>query len=359
VAAAVSPAARLAWPQTLAWRWAACGLAQRGSDPLAVASRSLGLHAQLWASAGLTLSARCDGVTAAVLDELVWERGEMVKTWGPRGTLHLLPYDELGFWVAAQALLPPRYEDKAWLRYHGLAAGEAVAMVAAIGTVLRGGARLTREQLADAVAAEVGSEHLAERLRGGFGDLLKPAAFHGDLVFGPDEARNVTFVHPGEIGPFNGDTPGTLVRRYLAAYGPATREELARWFGMKSAATAGRWIAALEDDVVAVEVGGTSRWALAETLDALVVAKPAGVVRLLPAFDQWVITAPRKEDAVVTTKTRDAVYRKQAWISAIVARDGVALGTWTREGGKVAIDWFGKDRPDVGDEVERVAAYDG
>jgi hypothetical protein len=230
-------------------------------------------------------------------------------------------------------------------------------MVVAIGTVLRG-ARLTREQLADAVAAEVGSEHLAERLRGGFGDLLKPAAFRGDLVFGPDEGRNVTFIHPGDVDPFHGDAAGALVRRYLAAYGPATREELARWFGMKSAATAGRWIAALGDDVVSVEVDGRARWALTETLDALLSAEPAGVVRLLPAFDQWVITAPRDEDAVVTAATRGLVYRKQGWLSPVVARDGVALGTWSRDDdGAIEVAWFAKDRADLADERERVAAY--
>jgi hypothetical protein len=330
-------AVALTWAQALAWRWQACGLTARSDAPLDVAARSLGLHAQLWASAGLTLAARCEGVTAALLDELVWERGALVKTWGPRGTLHLLRRDELGFWVAAQGLLPPRYEDGAWLRHHGLEAGEAAAMVDAVGTVLRRGDRLTREAIADAVAAEAGSAHLAERLRGGFGDLLKPAAFRGDLVFGPDDGRNVTFVHPGDAEPFGGDAADALVRRYLAVYGPATREELARWFGMKSAASAGRWIAALGDDVVAVEVDGRPRWALAETVDALRAAEPTGVVRLLPAFDQWVITAPRDEDAVVTAATRDAVYRKQGWISAIVARDGAALGTWTREGDAVEV----------------------
>lgn len=344
----------LSWPQALAWRWAACGLAARGDDPLEVTSRALGLHAQLWSSAGLTLAARCEGVTAALLDELVWERGVLVKTWGPRGTLHLLPRDELGFWVAAQALIAPRYEDKAWLRHHGLSAGEAVAMVEAIGPALRR-RRLTREALADAVAKKVGAEGLAERLRGGFGDLLKPAAFRGDLIFGPDDGRNVTFTHPGEVTPFKGDAAQTLVRRYLGSYGPATREELARWFGMKSAATAGRWIAALGDDVSEVIVDGTARWALSETLDTLRAADPAGVVRLLPAFDQWLLTAPRKEDAVVPARHRDAVYRKQGWISAVVARDGVVLGTWTREDG---IDWFSRDRPDIGDELDRVAAYD-
>ncbi len=350
-------AVELTWAQALAWRWEACGLAVRGTDPLAVASRSLGLHAQLWASAGLTLAARCEGVTAALLDELVWEQRALVKTWGPRGTLHLLPAEELGFWVAAQALLPPRYDDNAWLRRWGRGRDEAVAMFEAIDAALST-RPITRAELADAVAATVGSADLADLLRGGFGDLLKPAAFRGSLVFGPNAGRNVTFVHPGEVAPFVGDPADALVRRYLAAYGPATREELARWFGMKSAAMAGLWIAALGDDVVAVGVDGTARWALAETLDALVAAQPRGIVRLLPAFDQWVVTAPRDEDAVITAATKDAVYRQQGWLSPVVARDGVVLGTWTREDGDVDVQWFGKDRPDLGDEPERIAAYD-
>jgi hypothetical protein len=360
----VTPVAALAWPQALAWRWEAAGLAARVADPLAAVAQSCGVQAQVWSSAGLTLAARAEGVTAALLDELVWERRALVKTWGPRGTLHLLRADELGFWSAAQGLLAPRYEDKAWLRHWELQPEQAAAMVVAIGSVLRG-KQLTREQLADAVAAEAGSPELAERLRGGFGDLLKPAALRGELVFGPDAGRNVTFVHPDDwLGSapaaFSGDATTTLTRRYLAAYGPATREELARWFGMRSAALAGRWIAALGDEVVSVVVDGRPRWALSSTLAALRAAEPGGLVRLLPGFDQWTITAPRDEDAVVTSATRGAVYRPQGWLSPIIARDGVALGTWTRApGGAIELEWFGRDRADVADELDRVAAYYG
>jgi hypothetical protein len=47
-------------------------------------------------------------------------------------------------------------------------------MLDAIRDVL-GGPPLTREELARAVRGRVGVEDLEERLRGGFGDLLKPA----------------------------------------------------------------------------------------------------------------------------------------------------------------------------------------
>src|SRR6476469_3589007 len=57
----------------------------------AVASRVLGLHAQLTTGAELALSARVDGVDRGLVHELLWERRELAKSNTLRGTLHLHP----------------------------------------------------------------------------------------------------------------------------------------------------------------------------------------------------------------------------------------------------------------------------
>jgi hypothetical protein len=161
-----------------------------------------------------------------------------------RGTLHYLPADELGTFVAAQAVLPPRHTKGSWLKAYGLSAGQAEAMLAAIPRVLDG-PPLTREELAGRVAAETGIDALAEALRDGFGALLKPAAFAGDLCFADPEGRSVRFTRPDRLlgeappRPEPAEAMSAVVRRYLGTYGPASREELARWFGM-TLARAGR-----------------------------------------------------------------------------------------------------------------------
>ncbi|HEX5974401.1 MAG TPA: crosslink repair DNA glycosylase YcaQ family protein [Rubrobacteraceae bacterium] len=83
-----------------------------------------------------------------------------------RGTLHLLPSDELPTWVAALSVLKPRYHAASWQRYYGLTREEAEAMLAAIVEALDE-RMLTREELAQEVGRHLGSEELGSKLRDG------------------------------------------------------------------------------------------------------------------------------------------------------------------------------------------------
>jgi DNA glycosylase AlkZ-like len=67
-----------------------------------------------------------------------------------------------------------------------------------------------------------------------------------------------------------------VTRRYLAVYGPATREEFARWFGMTSPAQAGRLIEGLDEEIASVEIEGSRGWMLAEHLPEVAVSEPSG-----------------------------------------------------------------------------------
>jgi hypothetical protein len=335
----------LGWPQVLAWRMQRQHLAERASrsDALDVVCDITGLHAQLASSAELTLWARVDGLDAGAVDAAVWESRTLVKTWAMRGTLHLLAADELGLWVGAQGAVKPRHHVGSWLRHHGLTREQADAMLAAIPVALKG-RKLTREALADEVAAVTGIAGLDGKLRGGFGDLLKPAAFAGDLCFAPNDGRNVRFARPADwLSRFevvDTETAARAVaRRYLRTYGPATRETFARWFGITSPAQAGRWLAAVEPVEVSVE--GTAMLALAEDVDAMRAAEPTGVVRLLPAFDHYVVAAPRDVGAVLPAERKAQVYRPQGWLSPVLVVDGVIAGVWSREDAVVEITPFG------------------
>jgi len=118
-----------------------------------------------------------------------------------------------------------------------------------------------------------------------------------------------------------------VARRYLTRYGPANREDLARWFGMTSPAEAGRWLKGLGDE--AVESGG--EYLLAADVEAAAAAEPDGAVRLLPAFDQYVVGAPRGDDDVVPAAKRARVYRPQGWLSPVLLVDGRIAGVWSHE----------------------------
>ena len=330
-----------------------------------------GLHAQLMSSAELTLWARLDGLEPGAVGRALWDDRTLVKTWAMRGTLHLLRADELPLWVAAQGALKPRHHVPSWLRHHGLTREEADAMLDAIPVALDG-RLLTREELAADVAHLTGIEGLDGKLRGGFGDLLKPAAFRGDLCFAPNEGRNVRFARPDQWlrpqPPADRDEAMRAVaRRYLAAYGPGTRETFARWFGNPSPAQAGKWLAALGDEAVDVEIEGERAVMLAADVEKAAAAKPEGVVRLLPAFDHYVVAAPRDADAALAAGDRSRVYRPQGWLSPVLLVDGRMAGVWSHElrGSAVAVEIqaFGTVKPPVRAgaeaEAERLAAFLG
>ncbi len=112
-----------------------------------------------------------------------------------RGTLHLFPAAELPLWLRAfKQRQWPRFTP-GWERYHGVQPDDLRRITAAVGEVLPGRV-LTRDELATEIAAALRKPALAEKIRSGWGVMLKPAAAGGLLCFGPDRDRNVTFTDP-------------------------------------------------------------------------------------------------------------------------------------------------------------------
>ena len=345
------------WPALLAWRMRRQQLAERApaGEALGVVSRIAGLHAQVMASADAALRARVDGLPDDFLAQALWRDGTLVKTWAMRGTLHLLVSDELPTYVGALSRLRPRHHQPVWQRAYGVTREQADAMLAAIPKVL---ARepLTRAELASAVARKAKEPALEEKLSDGFGALLKPAAFAGDLVFAEGEGQRVRFTTPGVTPEDGQEAAHRVVRTYLAAYGPAPREQFQRWFGMQSPAEAGRWLNALGDEVEELEQG----WMLAADAAEAAATEPAGAVRLLPAFDPYVVAAPRKEEAVLAAAHRAEVYRQQGWLSPVLLVDGVIRGVWNRAQDAIELTPFGPlaaaERAAATDEAERLGS---
>ena len=118
---------------------------------------------------------------------------------------------------------------------------------------------------------------------------------YGDLCFGPPQGRNVTFVRPDRwlrrtLRADPADAGRELVRRFLAAYGPASAVDFGRWLEDPTRARA--LLRASADELSDVEVEGRPASALMSDLAVLAGSgRPQGV-RLLPAFDQCV-TGPR------------------------------------------------------------------
>ncbi|MGW4115729.1 winged helix DNA-binding domain-containing protein [Actinosynnema sp. NPDC004786] len=329
------------WRQVAAWRTRAHALDARrpAGEAADVVSRLCGLHAQLMSSAGATLRARVDGLADDAVERALWTDRTLVKTWSMRGTLHLLPADEYPLWQAGFATYR-HYLKPVWLRNFHITADELDALVEAVGEVLTD-RLLTRAELADEVAARTSAD-LGRKLRESWGAYLKPASFRGRLVFGPGEGQFVRFTSPRTWLGFD-PTPAEgaveeVALRFLAQQGPATREDFARWWGV-SPADGGRVLKALGDRVEPLDVEGTACWARAEDVEGLRAAEPARTVRLLPAFDQYVVAATRHATHFLDGGSPDQVYRPQGWLSPVLLVDGLMAGVWSRErkGGRLTV----------------------
>jgi hypothetical protein len=284
-----------------------------------------GVQAQVMSAAELAIAARTEGLTPGRVQEALWERRELVKTWCMRGTLHLLPARDLGIWAAGLSRRQ-QWRRPAWLKWFGATEEEMEQLIATIGKRLDGDG-MTREEV-----AALAPEHLRTELLRGWGSHLKPAAYAGLLAFGPNRGRNVTFVQPERwLGtPLDRPEPDEALRelflRYLRAYGPATHEDFARWWGGDSA-PARRILKSLGDEVEPVEAEGREAWVLAADADLIRSLDPPRSVHLLPNFDVYTLHY-RPREAFLPEGVYDRVYRTAGWISPVVLYDGAVAGVW-------------------------------
>ncbi|HEV2405143.1 MAG TPA: crosslink repair DNA glycosylase YcaQ family protein, partial [Ktedonobacterales bacterium] len=146
----------LTWEQVHARRLARQSLAQPAttSKLVDVASRVGGIQAQVAAAAELALGARVADVDQRAIQQELWERRGLVKTYSLRGTLHIHRADELPLWTAARRALADWRGERLCDSYR-LEAAQCDAVLAALREALDG-RRLARQELAEEVAAHVG-----------------------------------------------------------------------------------------------------------------------------------------------------------------------------------------------------------
>jgi Winged helix DNA-binding domain len=361
----------LTWQQVMAWRLQRHHLQRRAPREamVEVVAQLGGVQAQLMSSAELALWARIEDLEPEAVQRALWEERSLVKTWAMRGTLHLLPASELLLWQTV-LILDRHYLRPSWLRYFEVSAEDLERLITAVAQALDG-QLLTREELVTEVSRLVGSKELGGKLRQSWGTMLKPAAFRGYLCFAPSVGQNVRFTRPERWldrweAVETGQAEREVTQRFLAAYGPTTREVFGQWLGVP-ATRAGALIAALGEEVTAVDVEGTLAWMLAGQLKKIAAAEPPGSVRLLPAFDQYVLAASRHAANFLPGPFKDRIYRPQAWLSPVLLVDGRMDGIWKheRKGSRLVVqvepflDLPGWAQQGAEEEAKRLAGFMG
>ncbi|ELS56190.1 winged helix DNA-binding domain-containing protein [Streptomyces viridochromogenes] len=342
-----------------------------GTPVAEVVGAMLGAHAQVLSAAEVSVGVRAVGVTRADVRAALWDDRSLVKTFGPRGTVHLLPAAGLPLWCAALTAVPvgpsPFPPDVR------VTEEQAEQIVAAIGDALEG-VCLTVEELGEAVVARTGS-WAGDLVMPAFQDLwprwrqvMHRAGWSGALCFGPNRGRKVTYTRPPRFDPAPGmealgkQALWELVRRYLRAYGPATPQHFAKWL----AAPTG-WAAALftelaeAGEVEEAAFEGAAAWVAAG--DTGFPDGPVRGVRLLPYFDAYAIAAQPRESLFPGEAYRRALAGGQAGNCPVLLVDGVVAGVWhqRRRGRRttVTVEPVGRrltarQERELGEQAERV-----
>lgn len=133
-------------------------------------------------------------------------------------------------------------------------------------------------------------------MRSGLGALLKPLAWQGALCHGPNHGNWVTFTNPRTLPEWQGlpelaEAANVVIPAYLAAHGPATPEVFDAWLsrGSLRKGVLRELFAGLCDRLATVDVEGQAAYLLEEDVDELATTKPTEPVRVLGAFDQYLL----------------------------------------------------------------------
>ena len=323
----------LKWHQVHAWRLLQHGLSSRFSaqDAVRAVTRTGGIQAQVMSAAELAVCTRVEGCSPHDVQSALFQDHTLVKTWAMRGTIHILAARELPLYVAAR-----NWEHTAsWSNYFaefGLSKAQQDAFLSAIPDVLEQGA-LTRLQLADAVAKHTGVAHTRDLiLSSSWGTPLKPSAYRGDLCFGPGQGKTVTFMNPRAwIGNWQEIEPKLalqeIARRYLQAYGPATADNFAFWWGC-GRTLAKKLFQSIAEELEEVEVEGWRAFALRATLPLIQSVEPVEQIHLLPLFDAYTIGVPRDCEPLLAQAYKRQVFNLQGWTFAVVLVNGSIQGVW-------------------------------
>jgi len=239
------------------------------------------------------------------------------------------------------------WERPSWQRYFGMTPRHWDLLRGTVREALDGKV-LTREELVAAVVGRRGLGHIGEELRSGWGTLLKPLAWQGDLCFGPSRGNRATFTRPDAASsrwagvPEPDEAAPVAMVAYLGAYGPATFDAFGTWlaggwFGKRQLRT---WFTMLGNRLAEVELDGERAFVLVEDLDELVAARPTTAVRLLPGFDQYVLGPTTADGHVLPPARRAAVSKQAGWISPVVVAGGVVCGTWELDRDQLRAAWF-------------------
>ncbi|SDW91199.1 Winged helix DNA-binding domain-containing protein [Saccharopolyspora shandongensis] len=330
-------------------------LARTDRTPLEVIGRLVALQAQEpnWPYVGLW--SRIRGFTHAQLTALLEDR-TVVRSGLLRSTQHLAAADDFR---RLRPLLQPVLDRTARSAYFGRnSAGLDTASLVATGLELLAAGTTPRKELA---------RRLAELHPGRDGRILAgEVELRAPLVHGPATGawgswgtRSAVSVTPAETWLGQPMAPATvkdLVRRYLAAFGPAGVKDVQAWSGLTRL---GEIVSDMRAELR--HYRDPDGRELIDLADAeLPDPDTPAPVRLLPAFDNALL-GHTDRTRIISQEDRKRVMPGQARVLPTFLVDGRVHGSWSLDGDTVRLTAFrplsATDRVAVEQEAQRLGVF--
>jgi hypothetical protein len=350
---------------------------ERSGDPLEVARSLVCLHATDAVTVYLSIQARSEGVAPPDVERALYDERVLVRLLAMRRTLWAVPRElvPVVFAAATKAVAATqRRRLEGFVRESGVSSRPgtwlARAEKAALEAVAARGEAMTREVVADAPL-------LATKLRFGSGKwvveqsaaarVLPQLAMEGHLVRGRPRGTWISpqfrWVTTGQWlgGPIEevdvAVAQADLLRRWLAAFGPATETDLRWWTGWTARETRAA-LAALAHEPV--DLDGAAGYVLAEDLEPTPVPEPAAA--LLPTLDPT--TMGWKERDWYLGAHGPTLFDTNGNAGPTVWWNGRIVGGWSqRRDGEIVLGLLedvGRDaRTAIDAEAERLRAWVG
>ena len=271
---------------------------------------------------------RSTGLHASDVNRALNDDRSIVRGWLMRGTLHMVAAEDFRWLVQ---LLGPVFVRASATRHTQLSLDDDVKTrgVAAIRKILTDSGPIARYELVDRL-----------RRRGIALDpktqapihLIGLAALHGVLCLGPERDNgDPTYVLVDDwVRPARTLSRevalGELARRYFAAYGPATVEDLGAWSGI-SMAEARSAVTTAKASLAEVTIQGQPGF-VRKDRQTRVTKSAAPQVRLLPAFDAYLL-GYRRRDLAVPPALQRRLQRGGGWLHPAVVVNGRAVAAWS------------------------------
>jgi hypothetical protein len=306
------------------------------------------------------MRARSAGLDAGTVVRALESDRSIVRTWLMRGTLHVVAATDVR-WLLH--LLGPVFARARRTRHAQLGLDDDLKGrgVTAIREILRGSGPLTRYELVDRLRSR--QIALDPKTQAPI-HLIGHAALEGVLCLGPDrDDGESTYVLlddwvAQDRMPSREAALSELARRYVAACGPATVEDLSTWSGL-AIDDARSAINGASASLVEVRLQGQPGVLLKERLT--LEEKPHKTdIRLLPAFDTYLL-AYRRRDLAVPQPLQRRLQRGGGWLHPAVVVNGRAVAAWSlrksgSRGGEVTVEPFGPMGPTVRAGIEMEVA---